>query len=265
MSRIEAALRNVGAKGEKGLIAYVMAGDPNLEESAKIILEIERGGADLIEIGIPFSDPIADGPTIQKASERALQQGVHVRNVLDLVLDLRRQTKIPLILMSYCNPIYVFGIKRFFKEAKRVGVDGLIIPDLPPEEARDFILQSRKTGVDLIFLAAPTTPQERLEKIIKVVTGFLYYVPLTGVTGSELRGKEAIGERIRRIKLLTEKPVAVGFGISKPEEAREIGSEADAVIVGSALVRIIETASKDPAYLTSLSTFVASLKQALLS
>lgn len=265
MSRIEAALRNVAMKGEKGLIAYVMAGDPGLEESAKIILEIEKGGADLIEIGIPFSDPIADGPTIQKASERALQQGVNVRNVLDLIADLRRQTKIPFILMSYCNPIYVFGIERFFKEAKSAGVDGLIVPDLPPEEARDFILQSRRTLIDLIFLAAPTTPVERLEKIIKVVTGFLYYVPLTGVTGSELRGKEAIGERIRRIKSLTEKPVAVGFGISRPEEAREIASDADAVIVGSALVRIIETASCDPAYLSRLSTFVTSLKHALRS
>jgi tryptophan synthase alpha chain len=265
MSRIEATLRNVGMKGEKGLIAYVMAGDPSLEESGKIILEIEKGGADLIEIGIPFSDPIADGPTIQKASERALQQRVNVRNVLDLVADLRRQTKIPLILMSYCNPIYVFGIERFFKEAKRVGVDGLIVPDLPPEEARDFILQSRRTGIDQIFLAAPTTPIERLEKIIKVVTGFLYYVPLTGVTGSELRGREAIGERIHRIKSLTEKPVAVGFGISTPEDAKELSAEADAVIVGSALVRIIETAAHDPAYLTRLSTFVNSLKQALRS
>ncbi len=265
MSRIEAALRNVGMKGEKGLIAYVMAGDPNLAESGKIILEVEKAGADLIEIGVPFSDPIADGPTIQKASERALAKGVNVRNVLDLVTDLRRQTKVPLILMSYCNPLYAFGIERFFKEARRAGVDGLIVPDLPPEEARDFILQSRKTGIDHIFLAAPTTPQERLEKIIKVVSGFLYYVPLTGVTGSELKGKETISERIRQIKSQTEKPVAVGFGVSNPEEARELGSEADAVIVGSALVRIIETAKSDPTYLTRLSTFVRSLKQVLRS
>jgi len=265
MSRIEAVLGNVKAKGEKGLIAYVMAGDPSLEESVEIILEIEKGGADLIEIGIPFSDPIADGPTIQKASERALQQGVNVSKVLDLVTNLRGQTKIPLILMSYCNPIYAFGIESFFKEAKRAGVDGLIVPDLPPEEAGDFILQSRKTRIDQIFLAAPTTPLERLEKIIKLVTGFLYYVPLTGVTGSELKGKESIGERVRQIKMLTEKPVAVGFGISTPEDAKEIGSEADAVIVGSALVKIIETAPSDPAYLSRLSTFVTSLKQALRS
>ncbi|HIE64592.1 MAG: tryptophan synthase subunit alpha [Nitrospira sp.] len=265
MSRIEAALRKVQAKREKGLIAYVMAGDPSLEESAKIILEIEKGGADLVEIGIPFSDPIADGPTIQKASERALRQGVNVRKVLDLVANLRRQTKIPLILMSYCNPIYAFGIESFFKEAKRAGVDGLIVPDLPPEEAADFILQSRKTCIDQIFLAAPTTPLERLEKIIKVVTGFLYYVPLTGVTGSELKGKNSIGERVRQIKSLTEKPVAVGFGISTPEDAKKIGLEADAVIVGSALVRIIETASSDSDYLLRLSGFVSSLKQALRS
>ncbi|MFQ5779526.1 MAG: tryptophan synthase subunit alpha [Nitrospiria bacterium] len=263
MSRIEATLRNVAIKGEKGLIAYLMAGDPTLEETGKIVLEVEKGGADLIEIGIPFSDPIADGPTIQKASERALQQGVNVRNVLDLVGRLRRQTKTPLILMSYCNPIYAFGIERFFKEAKGAGVGGLIVPDLPPEEARDFILQARRTLIDLIFLVAPTTPVERIEKIAKVATGFLYYVPFTGVTGSELREKETIGEKIRRIKSMTERPVAAGFGISTPEEAKEIAQEADAVIVGSALVRIIETAPNDPAYLSRLSEFVVSLKQAL--
>ncbi|WDT76646.1 MAG: tryptophan synthase subunit alpha [Candidatus Manganitrophus sp.] len=265
MSRIESTIKNITARGEKALIAYVMAGDPTLSETAQIVLEMEKAGADLIELGVPFSDPVADGPTIQKASERALRQGVTLRGVLDLVTLLRRQTKIPLILMTYSNPIYAFGLGAFFKEAKGAGVDGLIVPDLPHEEAKEFLSLAKRHLIDLIFLVAPTTPAERAERIVKDSGGFVYYVSLTGITGAALTEKESIRTRIQKLKSMTDRPVAVGFGISTPEEAKEMGQAADGIIVGSALVKIIETAQNDPAYLSRLSGLVSSLKAAIRS
>lgn len=265
MSRIESAFKNGAARGEKALIAYVMAGDPSLAQTAQIVLEIEKVGADLIELGVPFSDPVADGPTIQKASERALKQGVTLRGVLDLVAMLRRQTKIPLILMTYSNPVYAFGLGAFFKEAKGAGVDGLIVPDLPHEEAKEFLSLAKRHLIDLIFLVAPTTPPERAERIVKDSGGFIYYVSLTGITGAALTEKESIRARIQKLKTITDRPVAVGFGISTPEEAKEMSRAADGIIVGSALVKIIETAQNDPAYLSRLSGRVSSLKAAIRS
>lgn len=265
MSRIEATLKNVNVLGEKALIAYIMAGDPNLEESGRIILEIEKAGADIIEIGVPFSDPVADGPTIQKAAERALSHNVSLRDIFELVTRLRRQTKIPLILMSYANPIFVYGIEYFFKDARKAGINGVIIPDLPPEEAKDFLLHAHRRLIEMIFLVAPTSTSERTEKILKTSSGFVYYVPLTGVTGSKLGDTSSIGLRIAQLKTMTELPVAAGFGISKPEDAKALAKNADGIIVGTALVRIVETASEDPNYLERLSEFVASLKGAIVA
>lgn len=265
MSRIESTFKNVAARGEKALIVYVMAGDPTLAQTAEIVLEIEKAGADLIELGIPFSDPVADGPTIQKASERALKQGVTLRGVLDLVTQLRRQTKIPLILMTYANPIYAFGLGAFFKEAKGAGIDGLIVPDLPHEEAKEFLSLAKRHLIDLIFLVAPTTPPDRAERIVKDSGGFVYYVSLTGITGAALTEKESIRARIQKLKSMTDRPVAVGFGISTPEEAKEMAQAADGIVVGSALVKIIETAQNDPMYLSRLTGLVSSLKAALRS
>ncbi len=263
MGRIEATLKNVLLLQEKSLIAYVMAGDPSLAATEEIVLEVDRAGADLIEIGVPFSDPIADGPTIQKAADRALKHNVSMADVLALVARLRKQTKVPLILMSYCNPILAYGLPRFFKEARRVGVNGLIVPDLPPEEAGVFLPLARRELIDLIFLLAPTTPDDRIKKILKAGSGFVYYVPLTGVTGSKLSGKAEICKRITFLKTHTDRPLAAGFGIASPEDAREIGQAADAVIVGSAIVKIIGTAADNPNYLSDLSAFVSSLKEAL--
>jgi len=263
MSRIIATLKNIALVHEKGLIAYVMAGDPSLAASEEIVLEVERAGADIIEIGVPFSDPIADGPSIQQAAERALRQGVSLSDVLNLVASLRRKTKIPLILMTYCNPILAFGLERFFKEARRVGVNGVIIPDLPPDEARDFLPKARRALIDMIFLVAPTTPPERVEKILAKGSGFVYYVPLTGVTGAKLEEKAEICRRIEALKAMTDRPVAAGFGISNPEEAKEIAQSADGIIVGSALVRIIAAAPENPNYLRALSALVSSLKEAI--
>jgi len=263
MSRIEATIKNVNVLGEKALIAYVMAGDPGLEESGRIILEIEKAGADIIEIGVPFSDPVADGPTIQKAAERALKHNVSLADILSLVARLRHQTKIPLILMSYANPIFVYGIEAFFREARMAGINGVIIPDLPPEEAKDFLLHARRRLIDVIFLVAPTTPPERAKKILKLASGFVYYVPLTGVTGSKLGDKTSIGKRVAGLKSMTDLPVAAGFGISSPEDAKALSQEADGIIVGSALVRIVETASEDSDYLCRLTELVSSLKGAI--
>ncbi len=263
MGRIEATLKNVLLLREKALIAYVMAGDPSLAATEEIVLEVDRAGADLIEIGVPFSDPIADGPTIQKAADRALKHNVSLKDVLALVARLRKKTKVPLILMSYCNPILAYGLPGFFKEARRVGVNGLIVPDLPPEEAGEFLPLARRELINMIFLVAPTTPETRLKKILKAGSGFVYYVPLTGVTGSKLSDKAEICKRIAVLKTHTERPVAAGFGISSPEDAGEIGQAADGIIVGSAIVKIIGTASENPDYLSDLSTFVSSLKMAL--
>jgi len=263
MSRVEATLKNLSVVGDKALIAYVMAGDPSLSATEEIVLAIEKAGADLIELGVPFSDPIADGPTIQRASERALGQGVRLKDVLALVTRLRGKTQIPLILMSYCNPIFVYGIEAFFKAARGAGVNGVIIPDLPPEEAKPFLRNARRNLVDMIFLVAPTTPTTRAEMIVKTGSGFVYYVPITGVTGAKLTEKAEIEKRILALKSITERPVAVGFGISNPEEAKALSAGADGIIVGSALVRIIGTASEDLDYLSHLKDLVASLKKAI--
>ncbi|MFQ5587300.1 MAG: tryptophan synthase subunit alpha [Nitrospiria bacterium] len=263
MSRIEATLKNVRHVGEKALIAYVMAGDPTLEDSAEIVLAVERAGADIIEIGVPFSDPIADGPTIQKAADRALLNGVAMTDVLKMVTSLRKETKIPLILMTYCNPILAFGLEDFFKAARQAGVNGIIVPDLPPEEAKDFLPLARRHLIDIIFLVAPTSTPDRIQKILKAGSGFVYYVPLTGVTGSKLTGQDDIQRRIADLKTQTDRPVAAGFGISNPEDAKIVGAAADGVIVGSALVKIVATAAENPDYLSELTNFVSSLKQAL--
>jgi tryptophan synthase alpha chain len=265
MSRIKNQFEHLAVAGEKGLIAYVMAGDPDLIETEKIVLEIAKAGADAIELGVPFSDPVADGPTIQRAAERALRHGVTLSSVMELVATLRKQTKIPILLMTYLNPVHALGIETFFKEARRVQVDGVIIPDLPLEEAREALILSRRHRVDLIFLVAPTTPFLRIEKIAKAATGFLYYVSLTGTTGAAISEMGSVTERIRQIKMVTRTPVAAGFGISTPEEARAISRLADGVIVGSQLVRIIATASEDPAYLARLSKQVSAFKEAIRS
>lgn len=262
MSRIESVFKSLSQRKEKALIAYVMAGDPSLAQTAEIVFAIEKAGADLIELGVPFSDPVADGPTIQKASERALRQGTTLRAVLETVTVLRRQTKIPILLMTYCNPIYAFGLLDFFKEAKGVGIDGVIIPDLPHEESKEFLTLSRRHGIDLIFMIAPTSPPERAERLVKEGSGFIYYVSLTGITGVPLTEQGAVQERIRKLKAMTALPIAVGFGISTPEAAKEMAQAADGIIVGTALVKIVEAAENDPAYLSRLTDLIASLKAA---
>jgi len=239
MSRISQVFRKLKQTGRKALIPYLMAGDPSLDTTGRLVAELQGAGADIIELGVPFSDPLADGPTIQKAHERALQKGVTLKKVIALVREIRQTSQVPLILMTYFNPVFKFGIDAFVKEAVSAGIDGVIIPDLIPDEAHDFITVARKHKLDTIFLLAPTSTLERIKRIVKASTGFIYYVSITGITGAKLSIGDPMKDTLELIKNNTNKPVAVGFGISTPEEAAEISKIADGVIVGSAIVKLI--------------------------
>ena len=239
MSRISQVFKKLKQTGGKALIPYIMAGDPSLDAAGRFVAQLKEAGADIIELGVPFSDPLADGPTIQKAHERALQKGVTLRKVIALVREIRQTSEIPLILMTYFNPVFKFGIDAFVKEVVSAGVDGVIIPDLIPDEAHDFITIARKHKLDTIFLLAPTSTLERIKRIVKASTGFIYYVSITGITGAKLSIGDPMKDTLELIKNNTNKPVAVGFGISTPEEAAEISKIADGVIVGSAIVKLI--------------------------
>jgi len=239
VNRIDGRFKLLKIQKRKAFIAYITAGDPNLAATGRIISALERSGVDLIELGIPFSDPLADGPTIQAASHRALLKKVSLKKIFDMVSRLRKDIGIPLVFMTYYNPVLKYGIDRFFKSCRTSGVDGVIVPDLPCEEAGDLISSGRKSAVATIFLAAPTSTPKRISQIQKKSSGFIYYVSLTGVTGARARLPDEIASQVRRIKALTAKPVAVGFGVSNAKQARDIAKDADGVIVGSAIVKII--------------------------
>lgn len=265
MNRIDQTFQQLRAKGEKALIPYIMAGDPSLERTAELVIVLERNGADLIELGVPFSDPIADGPVIQRADARSLKSKTTLKDILALVSDLRQRhhVGIPIILMTYYNPVLKFGEARFVKEASAAGVDGVIFPDLPPEEAAGLLGPARRTGLDIVFLLAPTSTPERIRKAVSVSTGFLYYVSLTGITGASLQGTGTVETQLKRIRRSTALPIAVGFGISTPEQASAVARSADGIIVGSAIVRIIEQHSESPDLAAAVGKFVAELKKAV--
>jgi len=256
MRKIERVFKELKKKGKKALIPYIMAGDPTLNDTKRFVSELEEVGADIIELGVPFTDPLADGPTIQRASERALKQGVTLRKVLALVEDIRQDSKIPLILMTYYNPVFKYGTEAFVREAVRVGVDGIIVPDLIPDEAGDFTGFTKKHKLDTIFLLAPTSTEERINKVVKVSTGFIYYVSITGITGAQLLMDKSMTDTLSLIKTKTRKPIAIGFGISNPEEAAAVAELADGVIVGSAIVRLISEGS-------DIKNFVKDIKEAI--
>ncbi|MHB8882781.1 MAG: tryptophan synthase subunit alpha [Thermodesulfovibrionales bacterium] len=235
--RISRKFSELAKKGGKAFIPYIMTGHPTLSRTRELVRILEESGADIIELGVPFSDPLADGPTIQQAALTALGQGVTLAGVIEFVRDLRKTTQIPLILMTYYNPVFKYGEERFVQDATAAGVDGVIIPDLPPDEAATLIKQGRRHGLDTIFLLAPTSNEKRIGLVTKAATGFLYYVSITGITGSNLTMDAGIGSRIAQIKENCSIPVAVGFGISSPEEAAAVARFADGVIVGSAVVK----------------------------
>jgi tryptophan synthase alpha chain len=240
-TRIDKTFERLKALQRKAFIPYIMAGDPDREKTLERVLLLERCGADIIELGVPFSDPLADGPTIQKAAARALAAGVSISNVLSIVTTLRRQTQIPLVLMTYYNPVFKYGEESFVRDAVEAGVDGVIIPDLPPEEAGSILKLSRsgkgRSGLDIIFLAAPTSTEARMKRIVSASRGFVYYVSITGITGSKLSLDETFRNHITALRQLTDKPISVGFGISTPDDARVVREAADGVIVGSAIVK----------------------------
>ncbi|HWQ79419.1 MAG TPA: tryptophan synthase subunit alpha [Anaerovoracaceae bacterium] len=234
MSKINNAFKN-----GKAFIGFLTGGDPNMEKSEEFILELERGGADLIEIGIPFSDPVAEGSVIQEANIRALSAGATTDKIFDLVESVRKKSDIPLVFLTYLNPVHRYGYDRFFGRCHSLGVDGIIIPDLPFEEKEELAADAEKYGVDLISLVAPTSEQ-RIRQIAGTAKGFLYVVSSMGVTGMRSEIKTDLKSIVETAKAAADVPVAVGFGINTPEQAREIGSVADGVIVGSAIVKIIE-------------------------
>ncbi|HUY14983.1 MAG TPA: tryptophan synthase subunit alpha [Terriglobia bacterium] len=239
-TRITACFDKLKAEGAKGLVVYLTAGDPSLEDTGRLLAAIERGGADLIELGVPFSDPLADGPVIQRASERALKGQATLAKILEHLPKWREQVATPIVLFGYFNPILQYGLERFAKDASQAGVDGVLAVDLTPEEAGPYVEAMRAHHLDTIFLASPTSTIERLTKIGKISTGFLYLVSREGVTGERSSISAALKPLVERVKRTTALPVAVGFGISTPAQVREVQSLADAAVVGSAVVRAIE-------------------------
>lgn len=236
-SRIEKRFAETRAAGRPALVTYVMAGDPDLATSQAIMEALPQAGSDIIEFGMPFSDPMADGVAIQLAGQRSLAAGMTLRGVLSMVENFRRKDETtPIVLMGYYNPIYIFGVDAFIAAAKEAGVDGLIIVDLPPEEDEELCIPALKAGLNFIRLTTPTTDDKRLPAVLKNTSGFVYYVSMTGVTGAVIKSRGAVGEAVERIKSHTDLPVAVGFGIKTAEDAADIGKHADGIVVGTVLV-----------------------------
>lgn len=240
MNRIDELFIKLRSKKKSAFISFITAGDPDIETTRKLILEFEQNGVDLIEIGVPFSDPLADGPIIQASSQRALKINTNIKSIFSLVKKLRRSTQIPVALMTYYNPIFHYREDRFIKEAVECGVDGLIVPDLPPEEAKTFIREARKNNLATIFLIAPTTTEKRMKLIAGASTGFIYYVSLTGVTGVRDSFSSSIQQKLEMVRKYTRMPVCVGFGVSTRQQVQLLSKYADGVIVGSAIVKEIE-------------------------
>jgi len=245
-TRIDARFAQLKTEGRSAFVTFLMAGDPDPKTSLEIIKAMPKAGADIIEIGMPFTDPMADGPSVQAAGLRALRAGMTLKKTLALVRDFRRDDEVtPLVLMGYYNPIYVYGVDRFLADARSAGVDGLIVVDLPPEEDDELCVPALKAGLNFIRLATPTTDDKRLPAVLANTSGFVYYVSVTGITGSAGADAKAVGEAIARIKRHTKLPVCVGFGIRTPEAARAIAVHADGAVVGSALVDALR-GSLDP-------------------
>jgi len=263
VSRIERTFAACRAEGRAALVTYVMGCDPDLDGSRAMALACAAGGADVLEIGMPFSDPIADGPTLQRAAERALAAGGSVARVLRLAADVRRRSDVPIVLMGYVNPVLAYGAERFLADAARAGVDGLILPDLPPEEAVELGARAREAGIALVFLLAPTSTEARRRAACRAASGFLYFVSVTGVTGARRQLPADLGEQLAAVRALSPVPVVVGFGVSTPEQARALGKLADGVVVGSAIVERIARGGSRAARAGRVRAFVAPLRRAL--
>lgn len=261
-TRIARRFEELAERGELGLVAYVTAGDPSLAATSDIVFRAAEAGADVIELGIPFSDPVADGPTIQRASERALRGGATLSKVIELVAALRNKTEVPIVLFGYFNPILQMGLADFSRRAAKSGADGVLVTDMTPEESGEYRAAMHANGLDTIFLAAPTSTDERLRRIAEVSTGFLYVVSRTGVTGAKDSLPEELPAMVRRARSLTSLPIAVGFGISVPAQVTILGGIADAAVVGSSLVAEIEKAPSANEAAEVVAARVRNLKEA---
>ena len=262
--RIGRSFTRIRGNNESAFIPYIVAGDPDLERTQRLVLELEARGADLIELGVPFSDPMADGPANQRASDRGLASGATLPAILALVAELRKHTQIPIILFGYFNPVFRYGCERLCADASRAGVDGLLVVDLPPEEALELAAPARANRLDLIYLLAPTTPLERSRTIASSATGFLYYVSVTGVTGARAALASDLEERVLALKGITDLPIGVGFGISTADQASAVARFADAVVVGSAISQLIELHAASEGLVAAVGEFADTLKRAIV-
>jgi tryptophan synthase alpha chain len=260
MTRIGQLFERLKRDGRKGLIAYITAGDPSPDRTPALVEALVRGGADLIELGAPFSDPIADGPVIQRASERALAAGTTLEGVLEIAAQIRARTETPLLLFTYLNPVLRYGLERLARDAASHGIDGCLLTDVSVEEARAYVGAMRGRGLDTVFLAAPTSTERRLKLVAEYSSGFVYLVSRTGVTGERASLSGAVGPLVESMRAITDLPLAVGFGISKPEHVAQIGELADAVVVGSAFMRLIERNLDNPSLEIQLESFARELK-----
>ena len=264
MGRIEEKFDELKEKKEKALIAFISAGDPDINTTKSLVLEMERRGADIIELGVPFSDPLADGPTIQKSYLRALKGKTSLKKIIKMVKELRQKTGIPIVLMSSYNPVLRYGEDRFVNDAVMSGIDGVIIPDLPPEESDNLCKMASQKGLDTVFLLAPTSDEERMKLICGRSCGFIYYISVTGITGARKSLSDNIGGMVKKIKRFTGLPVAVGFGVSTREQAGKIAKYSDGIIVGSAIVKIIEEFGQDKKKLVKeVGNLIGKLKDAI--
>lgn len=263
MTRISRTFEQLKKQKRKALITYITAGYPSMAATKKLVLELEKKGADIIELGVPFSDPLADGPTIQYSSQEALKKGTSLEKILTLVTDLRKSTQIPLVLMTYYNPVFHMGLLRFAEKAQRAGVDGIIVPDLPPDEGRELMAVAQPRDLDTIFLLAPTSTEERINLVSKYSRGFVYYVSVTGVTGARQSLPQELKEGLAQVRKKTKLPLCVGFGVSTPEQARELSRGCDGIIVGSAIINIIRQNPGGDGYIGKVGRFISLLRQGM--
>lgn len=263
MSRLSETFSALRSRGERALMPFFTAGDPSLDATRRLVIEAAKRGADIIELGIPFSDPVADGPVIQRATHRAITAGVTLPRVLELVRDIRAETQIPIVFLGYYNPILSFGLEAFCRAATSAGADGLLVADLPPEEAGPLRAAAKAAGLDLNHFAAPTSTPARMKAVARATGAFIYMVALTGVTGARAELPPDLADHLRALRAVTDKPVCVGFGISTPEHAALVGGLADGVIVGSAIVRLVEQHAGSSALISEVGDFIAALKAPL--
>jgi tryptophan synthase alpha chain len=263
MGRIEEKFKALKKNNRKAFVAYLTAGDPDLETTARLIPALEASGVDILEVGVPFSDPTADGPAIQVASQRALKKGATLEKILAMVAGLRRTSEIPIVLFGYYNPILSYGPEKFADDAAASGVDGILVVDLPPEEADELRRFTDPTGLAFITLIAPTTDSKRAGKILRGATGFVYYISITGVTGTAVPKPDDIRQDVGRLRKMTDLPIAVGFGISTPAQAAAIAPLADGIVIGSALVRLIGENGESAVLIEKTSSFAREIRQAI--